>query len=90
MPAGRDRAVSGNVKPRAGHPEPKPRPPERIGYWIVAGTLATEPYPCMCGGSRRCGSHCPCRGRDDPAAGGGTPRTCCGFGFRVVPTRNGS
>jgi hypothetical protein len=36
------------------------------GVWLIAGTSAADPYPCMCrGSSSGCGYRCPCRGRTD-------------------------
>ncbi len=40
-----------------------------LGTWVVAGTPATEPYPCRCAerrGSRCSAAWCPCAGRPDP------------------------
>lgn len=53
----------------------KPKPPlVPRDRWLRAGTPTTEPYPCMCRGSRACTKRCPCYGRHDGEA---MPAQCC-------------
>lgn len=46
------------------------------GRWLIAGTDQSEPYPCMCRGSKPCNRRCPCSGRTDHLDK--MPTVCCG------------
>jgi hypothetical protein len=52
--------------------------PERapLGWWIIAGTPITDPYPCRCNPPCRTRGEktCPCMGRTDVD---NVPETCC-------------
>jgi hypothetical protein len=50
-----------------------------VSRWIIAGTAASEPYPCRCHEARfgRCSAaFCPCAGRTDPQNA-----ACCAWRF---------
>lgn len=46
-----------------------------LDRWLWAGTPGSEPYPCMCYGSRACTKRCPCHGRTDGLDA--MPALCC-------------
>lgn len=50
-------------------------PPYRLGHWVLAGTLTTEPYPCTCRYDPCRYLKCPDRYRTE---GDALPPACCG------------
>jgi len=57
-------------------------PPVPVGYWVIAATPASEPYPCDCHTEghhrRRPTEWCPCYGRTDL---GNVGDECCAARF---------
>lgn len=65
----------------------KPPPTGPWDRWLRAGTPTTQPYPCMCRGTRACTKRCPCHGRHDAHV---MPAVCCARRAVETEARNAS